>query len=259
MSVKTITEVLDELNSIVNTAEIENSRAGYFAYVYYRTTLQIKIAIDEKQFENNERMEAFDVIFANLYLEAYAKYLEGKNIPHVWQNTFQADQYDLSIIQHIMLGMNAHINLDLGVAAAEVMKGKNIHLLESDFLKVNDILASLVNELQMRLARVSPFFFLIDWISGKKDDQIINFSMKKARQFAWQLALDLSERDEDDDQIRLKSADTMATRLSQTLIQPPGKLLPFALDLVRRFESNTASEVIQKLSFNKLNHVNSLT
>ena len=50
--------------------------------------------------------------------------------------------------------MNAHINLDLGIAAAKVMEGKDIQNLKDDFDKINDILSSLVTYVEQDLSNI---------------------------------------------------------------------------------------------------------
>ena len=244
---KTINEVLNELNTIVEQSIEENNRAGLFAYVYYRTTLQIKTAIEAGDFEDNKRMEDFDVVFANLYLKAYYDYKAKQPVSQAWQMAFDADLKNLSVLQHVLLGMNAHINLDLGISACQTMQGKNFLDLESDFVKVNAILASIVKELQTRIARVSPLLFLLDWVSGNKDEKIINFSMAKARQFAWHLAKDLWDLEDIAYKNRIQAADDFVTTLSQGVIKPPGVLLPFVLEIIKRFESANIYKVIEAL------------
>ena len=44
------------------------------------------------------------------------------------------------------MGMNAHINLDLGLAAAEISTPENIHSLATDFRRINQVLADLVRQ-----------------------------------------------------------------------------------------------------------------
>ncbi len=136
----TIDGVLQQLDAIIETARAENSALGYFAYVYRRTTAAIKQAIDAGRFVDNGRMEVFDVSFANLYLEAYEQYHCGDPCAASWQLAFAAALERKAFLQHVMLGMNAHINLDLGVAAGSLMKGKDLNDLEEDFRRVNDIL-----------------------------------------------------------------------------------------------------------------------
>ena len=115
---KTIDEVLSELDLIIDSTLVENNHLGIFAYVYRRTTAQIKQAIIERQFEDNERMERLDVAFANLYLTAYQRYTANLSCSESWKMAFDAKNDNISILQHIILGMNAHINLDLGIATA---------------------------------------------------------------------------------------------------------------------------------------------
>jgi hypothetical protein len=54
----------------------------------------------------------------------------------------------LALIQHLLLGMNAHILLYLIVAAAQVCPGNNIHAPEKDFMTINDVLKELIDEIQ---------------------------------------------------------------------------------------------------------------
>ena len=242
---KTINEVLHEINIIVEQSMAQNDRAGLFAYVYYRTTLQIKTAIEAGDFEDAQRMEDFDVVFANLYLKAYYDYKSNKQVSQAWQMAFDADSKKLSVLQHVLLGMNAHINLDLGISASQVMQGKNILDLESDFEKVNDILASIVQELQSRIARVSPLLFLLDWVGGHKDEKIINFSMAKARQYAWHLAKDLWRLSGDAQKSKIQTADLFVSKLAQNVIKPPGVLIPIILQLIKWFENQNISKTIR--------------
>ena len=58
--------------------------------------------------------------------------------------------------------MNAHINLDLGIAAAEVAPGASIHALEQDFNLINEILCEMVDDVQDRLGKIWPAMRMID-------------------------------------------------------------------------------------------------
>jgi len=243
----TLDEVLVQLKKIVEHAETHNKRFGLFAFVYYLTTLEIKKRIIAGDFEDSDRMIRFDVEFANLYLKAYYDYLESGRVNPAWQIAFEVEQKSLTVLQHVMLGMNAHINFDLGIAATNVMNAQDINLLKPDFMHVNSILASLVNDLQSRIGKVSPLLFLLDWVGGRKDEQFIDFSMVRARQYAWQLAQDLSRIDGVEYQKRLASAEFLVTQLSQAIIKPPGKILGFTLRCIQYFENKNTSKIITAL------------
>ena len=82
------------------------------------------------------------------------------------------------VLQHLLIGMNAHINLDLGIAAAKVMEGKDIQNLKDDFDKINDILSSLVSNVEQDLSEIWPTLKKILQCTVHIDDFLIDFSMQ---------------------------------------------------------------------------------
>ncbi len=116
-----IDPVVQRLNSIIEDATAEQSPAGYFPTLYCRVTKNVQQAILKGEFSNNERMEALVVVFASRYLDAYQAFQAGEKLTHSWKLAFnQHSNSSLIVLQHLLLGMNAHINLDLGMAAAQV-------------------------------------------------------------------------------------------------------------------------------------------
>jgi hypothetical protein len=83
-SARTTDEVLEQLQLIMQECIKQNNRAGYFAVVYYGVTCQVKDDIRKNNFEDGPRMELFDVLFANRYLEAWHLYKAGKKITRSW-------------------------------------------------------------------------------------------------------------------------------------------------------------------------------
>ena len=242
-----IDEVLLELDKIIDQSVAENNHLGIFAYVYRRTTAQVKQAIIGKQFGDNARMEKMDVAFANLYLIAYQDFRQKKGCSAAWQTAFNADKSRVTIIQHIMLGMNAHINLDLGVAAATFDPGSSMQALEDDFMKVNQILNGLVNEMQEKVARVSRLMRVLDWMGKNTDELIINFSMVKAREQAWQFACHLALLDPDIQQSVIQKKSSRISAFGQLLINPPGIMLKLVIKITALFETKNVSTIIGKL------------
>jgi hypothetical protein len=246
----TINEVLNELDAIIYECISTNSRLGYFAYVYRRTTAEIASEIAKGSFQNNRRLEEFDVVFANLYIDAYKDFKANKAVSKVWEFSFQQDKAFLTIIQHILMGMNAHINLDLSIAAARVMKGKDIKDLKSDFDKVNDILFQLTNELQARLSRVSPLMVLSDWVGQNTDEKVIDFSMRKAREQSWNSANLFWSLGDSHNKKAIQELDNLTLKLSQRIKNPRLRTLQFILKIMRFLETNQVSKVLLKLKAN---------
>src|SRR5260221_33293 len=147
MIANNIDEAIQLMEEVIDSSRAGKSRLGYFAALYHRVTTTVKHGIDTGFFDNGDRMAKFDVVFANRYLEALTAYEEGKPCSSSWQLAFEAAETDQPIVlQHLLLGMNAHINLDLGIAAATICPGTEISTLEGDFNKINMVLSSLVGE-----------------------------------------------------------------------------------------------------------------
>jgi len=124
---KTIDEVIEQLDEIIARSHSENGRLGYFATLYRNVTVEVKRGIAQGRFENGPRMERLDVTFANRYLTALGCYLRGEQASKCWVTAFKAaTEWPPIVLQHLLLGMNAHINLDLGAAAAIVCPGDQI-------------------------------------------------------------------------------------------------------------------------------------
>ena len=242
---QTIEEVLVALDQIIEETIRENNYLGIFAYVYRRTTAGVLEAVQSGSFEDNPRMEIFDVHFANYYINAYQQLKEGKPTSQSWAVAFDARNSSITNVQHLLLGMNAHINLDLALTAATVMRGKDINLIKTDFDRVNDILASLVNELQIRLARVSPLFFLIDWLGRDQDEKLINFSMKQARNQSWRTACMLWKSEGEKLALQEQLTDEAVAKIGRGIIHPPGRLLKWAIALTQRFEEKEVKRILE--------------
>jgi len=73
---QTIDEVIEVLDNIIDDNVLHKNYNAVFAYVYRRTTIEIKKAIERGVFKDAKGMEKFDVYFANLYIKAYYNYRE---------------------------------------------------------------------------------------------------------------------------------------------------------------------------------------
>ena len=119
----TIDEFIALLTEIIEKSIAENNRAGYFAVLYRKVTVAVAQKIKEGYFDDNARMEKLDVIFANRYLDAWNCNNAGKPCSSSWQLAFNTcKNWRPMVMHHLLCGMNAHISLDLGIAAATVSR-----------------------------------------------------------------------------------------------------------------------------------------
>ncbi len=249
---KTIDEVINELENIINDTLKEPNYLGIFAYVYKRTTIEIKKAILDKEFIANDDMEAFDVLFANLYIKAYWDYKSNTTISTCWKASFDAKNEKITILQHLFMGMNAHISYDLGLAAATFSDNlENLEASKEDFMKVNDILKRLINEMQDKISKVSPLLFLLDWLGLKNDEKFADFGIIQARNQAWFFANSLKKAENIDAHEEVKTIqDELVSKTSQWIHRPKSFWIRQVISFIARFEEKKISTIIAKLKEN---------
>jgi hypothetical protein len=251
---RTIDEVLDRLDSIVQSSIARGSRIGYFAAMYRMVTAQVKEGILNGRFEDGPRMERLDVRFANRFIEAYDAYSRKGQCSQCWRIAFDAaERQEPLVLQHLLLGMNAHINYDLGIAAADTCPGAALEPLHRDFNVINDILASLIDEVKGDLDAVSPWIGWLDRLGGRATDVIIRFSMNQARSFAWRFAVSLSQADSDDRVKLVINKDAETTLLGHDILRPPGWVLRSAIWFIGLRESNDVADITQHLLSKSIN------
>jgi hypothetical protein len=239
--------VIAHLADIVNGAVRDGDRVGYFASLYRQVTVAIRDAIQAKEFDEGERMSRFDAAFGNRYFEALDAWQHDQKGPRCWREAFRLLQNaDTIIVQHLLLGVNAHINLDLAVAAAVTSPGDSIRDLERDFFLVNDILVRVLAQIQDALDHVSPFMSLLDEFGGRTDERILDFNIRVARLEAWQNALLLAHQTDAQRAETIERLDTRAALLAVLLARPGGLIRP-VVELIRARENPDAWEVISRL------------
>lgn len=241
----TIEEVIYSFDRIVEWSKENGNRAGYFAALYRKVTIKVKDGIASGFFENGERMEKLDVIFANRYLDAFEKYHAGQPVTQVWKLAFEiTDQWFHIVLHHLMIGMNAHINFDLGIAAAETVDTKDLAKLKPDFDKINDVLASLVDEVENELGQIWPVFKWLDRFAGNLDERLADCGMAFARDRAWAFAEEVSASND-----KSKTLDMMDKKMTAIgrLFLSPGLVKNTVLFLIRIAERGNVARKISIL------------
>lgn len=244
MVAENIDDVIDGLAEIVRVAGRTGDRIGYFAALYRQVTVEVREAIRAGRFEDGPRMDRFDTLFGNRYFAAHDAWRRERGGPRCWREAFGLlDDSDTIIVQHLVLGVNAHINLDLAIAAAQTSPGTAIHELRNDFLLINDILAEVVLAVQGRLGTLSPHLWLLDQFGGRTDERILDFSIRRSRQEAWHNAVVLAEHPSPEGEDAL---DLRAAVLARLIARPAGLVRP-AIQLIKSAENDDVSAVIAHL------------
>jgi hypothetical protein len=186
-AVTTIDEVIEVLQSIIEWSIRAESRLGYFAALYKRITIAVGAAIEQGAFEDGPRMERFDVAFAVRYFDAVNGHFHPDKFSgptRSWKVTFEgADRPKPIIVQHMFVGVVAHILLDLGIVAREI--SPRLPVFRNDFNTINAVLASQIGGVVEDINELSPA--LADAYAVLQQHQIfvINEAVRNLRDSAW--------------------------------------------------------------------------
>ncbi len=244
---ESVAGVIDGLGHVIEASQHANSRLAYFAVLYQAVTKRVEQGIAEGRFDDGPRMERLDVVFARRYLDALQAHTEGRQPSQSWQAAFDAaGAWNLLILQHLLIGMNAHINLDLGVAAAEVAPGAKLNGLQHDFDEITVLLGEMLDEVQARLGRISPWMGILDWLAGRTDEALFGASLSTSRSLAWKTAKRLAVLDEHERKAEVERLDRIVAALAGP-IRHPGRQIQLLLLLARVREPNRVANVVSAL------------
>jgi hypothetical protein len=247
MDVQTINDVLAALDEIVQQSYEQASRLGYFAALYRRVTRAVRDGISGGSFQNGPLMEHLDVVFASRYLDALATFQASGVAGRSWMVAFQGcKDADLLILQQLLSGMNAHINFDLGIAAAQVSPGPQLPQLKPDFDEINVVLASLVGTVATEIAAVSPLIGELEKIGLRSETSLINFDIIGARDAAWFTAERLASEPSLLHDATIDGLDLAVSIQGRVILYPPAG--GESLKLIQQAECKDVRLVIETLA-----------
>ncbi len=240
-------DVVGTLERVVARCAATGDRAGYFASMYLAVTNTVRQRSMDGRFEDATRMERFVCRFAARYLDAEQAWRDGGPCTESWRLAFRAaGRWRPIALQHVLLGINAHINLDLGIVAADI-GGSALETVRADFDAVNDVLGDLVDNCQGALGSVSPWLDLADRIGGDGDETLIRFSLVRARRHAWYVAHRVASLPAEQRASAIAAVDAATVRIGRA-VEHPGVLASALLLVVRVRERAAPGDVMAVLA-----------
>jgi hypothetical protein len=110
---ETVDDVIARMVALLTPLAADGDPGRFFLGTYLRITRAVAGALGEGLFEDPAWVEAWDVDFAGLYLDALeAHRRDPATAPAPWRRAFGASP-TLRPEAHVLLGVNAHINFDL--------------------------------------------------------------------------------------------------------------------------------------------------
>jgi len=245
--------VVSALDSVIEWSIATSSRLGYFAALYKRITIAVAAAVRNGAFQDGPRMERFDAAFASRYFDALNGYFHPNDFPRptrAWQKTFDAaDRVDLIMLQHMLAGVNAHIDLDLGITAQNIAPAMKLPKLHDDFNTINAVLASQVNGVLDDINQLSPDLAALYHILAGNEIFLINQSVAAMRDSAWRFAIVLAVVPGFARPLTIWARDRKVAAQADLIYHPPGVIgvIQATVDEIAERESRDVVRNIQVL------------
>jgi Family of unknown function (DUF5995) len=213
-----VARVLGQMQERLDALNASMSKRRVFLSTYQRTTAAVGEAIEQAFFEDPSWVERWDVVFAELYLDAHDADMAGAAVPRPWRLAFGAPP-DLPDLRHVLLGINAHINYDLPQALLRVISetdfedGVLMDRRRRDHERIDAVLAARVaaedNELQPE-SFVDRLLTPLNRLGTKR-------FLREARQKVWHNTFELHAA-------RVAGPDAYATRLAELELLSAAKI-----------------------------------
>jgi hypothetical protein len=239
----TVRGVLEDTIDALRTVALESEDgSGYFPAMYARVTDRIDRAVVEGRFGDATGMIDLARSFAGWYLRPRSG---TEPIPGSWRAAWDVGgDGRLLIVQHLLLGINAHVNHDLPQVVIEVAdRRRDLTGIRADFDAINDVLAGTLPHVLRDLGRASRW---VNAAGAAGGGRLFSFSLTAARDQAWRYA---SRCWPLDPQHRSREAATLdeMVRVLAYLVTRPGRPVRWLVPIARRLEEDDPRRVMRDL------------
>ena len=200
--------VLERMHALLDDWAAEDDRRDVFLRCYSMMTANMHLAIDRGEFADGVWVERLLHRFAEYYFDALERWDSAPDTaPQVWQIAHESTRRaDAAILQHLLLGVNAHINFDLVLTVHELLIGEWHAMTPSarevryaDYCRVNAIIAATIDAVQDEvIAPAMPVGAVLDRLLGRIDEYMISRLITSWRDRTWEFAVLLLDTGENE-------------------------------------------------------------
>ncbi len=191
--------IVARMTALVNQWEAAHDRRAVFLGCYRLMTSNMLDAIDAGRFQDDVWVSRLLHCFADYYFAALDRFDQNSpDAPAVWRLAFDATRdEDVTTLQHLLLGVNAHINFDLVFALTDqlapewaVLSAEQRVQRHADHELVNRIIGETVDAVQDQVIdRHSPWFDFVDKLLGPADEWLTSRLISRWREEVWDNAV----------------------------------------------------------------------
>jgi hypothetical protein len=217
------------MQALVQQWESAADRRAAFLSCYLLMTRNMLAAIDKGEFGDALWVSRLLHRFADYYFDALAAYdQDSPATPPVWRQAHNATlQPGTQVLQHLMLGVNAHINYDLVLTLVDLLEPEWTQLSpeerarrHADHCHVNDVIGRTIDAVQDSIIeRFMPVMDIVDKLLGPIDELVVAQLLTRWREDVWKHALQLLEAPEPGEREHLRQElEATALQRAETIL-----------------------------------------
>jgi hypothetical protein len=241
---------VEAIDRLLAWSRAEQTRIGFFAALYWQVAVAEGKALADGKFKDPVLFEQVTRVFFGRYLAAVDAFRNGPpEAPPAasWLVSFVAARdADLIVVQHLLLGANAHINFDLSVAIAECVTPAQMPAFRQDFEYLNEVFRGVIHTTVANVSRVSRVLSWVGSVTGRGEDILIGFSLRRAREGAWKAAGELSALTPAERTAAIAERDAAVAGVAG-IIKDPGWFGRTMVAAIHHFEKRDVSQIISDL------------
>jgi hypothetical protein len=206
--------VPQRMTTLIDQWEAAHDRRAIFLGCYRLMTNNMLDAIEAGRFHDGVWVSHLLERFANYYFAALDRFEQDEpNAPPVWKLAFDASRdEDVMTLQHLLLGVNAHINFDLIFSIYDLLQAEwaaaTPELREqrhADHEMVNRIIGETTDAVQDQVVeQFSPWTEWLDKLLGPMDEWLTSRLISHWREEVWDTAVRYLEATDEDTRAELR-------------------------------------------------------
>ncbi len=207
--------IIQKMQTRAHQWETQKDPRAIFLRCYSMMSANMLQALADNRFQNKEWVNKLLHRFAEYYFDALACFDCGETVPAVWQQVHQlSSQKKLHVLQHLLLGVNAHINYDLVLSLHDMLKNdwnklspQERHSRYQDHVLVNTIIAETIDVVQDEVVeQYSPYMNIIDRFMGRLDEKLLVGLISRWRESVWENAVHMLNSQEAEEKEAVRQA-----------------------------------------------------
>ncbi len=213
----------------------QDDRRAIFATAYAWMTSSIDAQLDEEVFDDPGWVVELTAVFAGYYPRALSDHARGRTPPRCW--ALALGPWPTSVLQDLLLGMNAHITYDLPLALAELLDGRSRAQCLRDYRRILPAIRGAIELIQAKIiSRYAPGLRPLERAFAGADEWITYHVIRLYREHAWGQGMLLIDHPEDRAEIVAKIDGEAARRARWILDLSRRPALVRALQRVESFD-----------------------